>query len=106
MQLRLKIDFSDSKCNLFSLLNDKLIFFPEENFLTMSYIIDAVVVVLPSSIISTLSIWWINIKSKSVAVILSLAFPVSIKIFDKIGNVLLFLLLPDNNLKIFVSLAD
>ena len=47
-----------------------------------------------SSIISTLSISCINIKSKSVAVILIFELLASISTFDKIGNVLLFSITP------------
>ena len=49
IQFKLKIDFSDSKCNLFLSFKVKFIFLPDENFLTISYIIDDVVVVFPSS---------------------------------------------------------
>jgi hypothetical protein len=56
--------------------------------------IDAVVVVFPSSRISTLLIWCIKIKSKSVAVIVSFELLVSNKILDKIGKVLLFSMTP------------
>ena len=52
----LKIDFFDSKCNLLESVKFKLIFCPEANFLTISYIIEEVVVVLPSSNTSILSI--------------------------------------------------
>ena len=55
-QFRLKIDLSDSRCNLFSLELEKLILLPEENFLTISYMIEEDVVVFPSSSISTLEI--------------------------------------------------
>ena len=72
----------------------KFIFFPEENFLTISYIIADVVVILPSSKTSTLSIWCIKIKSKSVAVIVSFDFSAFNKIFDNIGRVLLFSITP------------
>ena len=40
-----------------------MIFFPEENFLIISYKVDEVVVVLPSSITSTSLISLINIES-------------------------------------------
>ncbi|SVA44774.1 uncharacterized protein METZ01_LOCUS97628 [marine metagenome] len=40
---------SDSNWSLFSPLKEKLIFFPDENFLIISYKIEDVVVVLPSS---------------------------------------------------------
>ena len=56
MQFKLKIDFSDSSCSLFSLGFEKFILLPEENFLTISYVIDDEVVVLPSSNISTFEI--------------------------------------------------
>ena len=56
IQFKLKIDFSDSKCNLLLSFKVKLIFFPEENFLTISYIIEEVVVVFPSSKTSILLI--------------------------------------------------
>ena len=56
MQFRLKIDFSDSKCNLLPSVKFKFIFFPEENFLTISYMMDDVVVVFPSSKTSILFI--------------------------------------------------
>ena len=62
----------------------KLIFFPEENFLIISYKVDEVVVVLPSSITSTSLISLINIKSKSVAVILSFELYASNKMLDNI----------------------
>ena len=93
-QFRLKIDFSDSKCSLFSSLLEKFIFLPDENFLTISYIIEDEVVVLPSSIISTFGISCINIKSRSVAVIFNFEFETSSKTFDNIGNVLLFSIIP------------
>ena len=44
------------RVSLLELDNDKFIFFPEENFLTISYIIDDDVVVFPSSKTSILSI--------------------------------------------------
>ena len=56
IQFKLKSDFSDSKCILPSPTLEKLIFFPEENFLTISYIIDEEVVVFPCSNISTFNI--------------------------------------------------
>ena len=61
----------------------RLIFFPVENFLTMSYIIDDDVVVFPCSKTSISFIWWMNIKSRSVAVIVSWELLASNKIFDK-----------------------
>ena len=36
IQFKLKTDFSDSKCNLLSPSLEKLIFLPDENFLTIS----------------------------------------------------------------------
>ena len=88
--------FSSGKKINFSLSdnNNKLIFFPEENFLIISYIIEDVAVILPSSIISTLSISWIKIKSRSVAVIVSFELLTSKSTFDKIGKVLLFSITP------------
>ena len=56
IRLDKKIDFSDSKCSLLESVKVKLIFLPEVNFLIMSYIIDEVVVVLPSSKTSRFSI--------------------------------------------------
>ena len=75
-------------------VKDKFIFLPEENFLIISYIIEDVVVVLPSSKTSTLFNSWINIKSKSVAVIVNLELLASNKILDSIGRVLLFSITP------------
>ena len=60
----------------------------------MSYIIEEVVVVLPSSIISTFLISLVNIKSKSVAIIFSFELVASKSIFDSIGSVLLFSITP------------
>ena len=71
-----------------------MIFFPEENFLIISYKVDEVVVVLPSSITSTSLISLINIKSKSVAVILSFELYASNKMLDNIGSVLRFSITP------------
>ena len=88
------MDFSDSTCNLLTSVRVRLIFFPDVNFLIMSYIIDEVVVVFPSSRISTLFSWCIKIKSRSVAVIVNLELLASNKILDKIGNVLLFSITP------------
>ena len=56
IQFKLKSDFSDSRCNLFSPKVEKLIFLPDENFLTISYVIEDEVVVFPSSKISTFDI--------------------------------------------------
>ena len=56
IQFKLKTDFSDSKRSLFSPIFEKFIFFPDENFLTISYIIDEDDVIFPSSITSTLGI--------------------------------------------------
>ena len=94
IQFKLKSDLSDSKCILFSPTLEKLIFFPEENFLTISYIIEEEVVVLPSSNTSTFDIWWIKIKSKSVAVIVSFEEDASNSTLDNIGKVLLFSITP------------
>ena len=44
-----KTDLSDFNWSLFSSLKEKLIFFPDGNFLIISYKIEDVVVVLPSS---------------------------------------------------------
>ena len=84
MQLRLKIDFSDSKCNLLVSVKFRLIFFPEESFLTISYMVEDVVVVFPSSKTSTLFIWWIKIKSKSVAVMVNRESLASKSILERI----------------------
>ena len=94
MQFKLKIDFSDSTCNLLISVRERFIFFPELNFLIISYMIEEVVVVLPSSRISTLFNWCINIKSRSVAVIVSFELLASNKILESIGNVLLFSITP------------
>ena len=89
MQFNLNFDFSDSSCILFSDRLSTFIFFPELNFLTISYIMREFVVVLPSFSISTLLIRWTKIISRSVAVIIS-SFPLASKrTLDKIGSVLL-----------------
>ena len=94
MQFKWKTDFSDSNWSLFSPLKEKLIFFPEENFLIISYKIDEVVVVVPSSWISISFISLINIKSRSVAVIVNLELLAFNNIFERIGKVLLFSITP------------
>ena len=53
MQFRLNAEFSDSKWILLLPSYEKFISFPELNFLTISYIIEDCVVVLPSSRIFT-----------------------------------------------------
>ena len=88
-----------NKCK-FSVSNDETrhylsgIFFPDVNFLIMSYKIAEVIVVLPSSWISISLISLINIKSKSVAVIVKFELLAFNKTFDKIGSVLLFSITP------------
>ena len=94
MQFKLKVDLSDSIFNLFSFGFEKSILLPAENFLTISYIIDDDLVVFPSSIIWTLEILWIKIKSRSVAVIVNFPLLTSNKTLDKIGRVLLFSITP------------
>ena len=94
IQFRLKIDFSDSSFTLFSPDKLKFIFFPELNFLIISYIVEDVVVVLPSSKISTFLISLINIKSRSVAVIFNFDPPASNRMLESIGSVLLFSITP------------
>jgi len=49
---------------------------------------------LPSSKILIFEISFTNIKSKSVAVIFNFEFAASIKIFERIGKVLLFSITP------------
>ena len=87
-QFRLKTDLSDLDVVYLSPFKVRLIF-PDDNFLTISYIVEDTVVVFPSSNTSTLFTLWIKIKSKSVAVIVFELFA-SIKIFDKIGSASLF----------------
>ena len=60
----------------------------------MSYIIEDVVVVFPSSNISTFLISLINIKSRSVAMIFNFEFDASRRILERIGSVLLFSITP------------
>ena len=94
IEFKLNRDLFDSSCNLLSPVFSKFIWLPEGIFLTISNIIDEEVVVLPSSKILIFEISFTNIKSKSVAVIFNFEFAASIKIFERIGKVLLFSITP------------